>query len=1164
MGKILGLDMGSASIGWAVIDVDDNSGNINALGSRIISLLPDDVREFTSGNTITKNAERTTKRTQRKGYDRYQLRRKNLTNFLRKYDMLPGEELIKLPQAELWGLRARAVSEPISECELGRVLYHLNQKRGYKSAKDDVQDSKQRDYVKAVMGRYAKIGELGVTVGQYFYQKLSAENSYRTKEQVFPRKAYLEEFDAIVETQRVHHPTILTKERIEFLRNEIIYYQRPLKSCKHLVSLCEFEKRTYIDAHGRKVGSGPKVAPRSSPLAQICKIWESVNNVVIKNRKGEELYITREQRQAMFAHLSENERLTMTDLYSILGIAKSDGWWGGKSVGAKSMGNTTKSALLSAIGDDYADLLRFNLKINETVDIATGEIRYMVSDEFQNEPLYRLWHIVYSIEEREELAAALEKQFGITEPTIVDNLFVLDFVKAGYSNKSAKSIRRIIPYLQDGLMYSKACEAAGFRHSESLTNEENATRELKNRLKLLQKNELRQPIVETILNQMINVVNALMDKYGPFDEIRVELARELKQSREERYKTTTDIAAAERKNGEIATRISDDYGLTPTKSRVQKYKMWQEAEHKCFYCGTSVGVVEFLRGFDVEVEHILPKSLFFDDSFSNKVCSCRSCNKEKNNRTAYDYMRSKSDDVFNSYLERIERYYKEHKIGKSKYERLLTAGDKIPTDFIDRQLRESQYIARKSREILSDVCRNVTSTSGSVTAFVRRTWGWDKVLHDLNFERYKAVGLIQTKECQHQGNHSTEGSIVDWNKREDHRHHAIDALVIACTTQGIIQRLNNLSTLKDEQFKPFASQDGFFKERQTQLERYLLSLPHFSYAEVCRAAEVILVSFKAGKKAATFGKRYVHRGGKRILMQSNVVVPRGALSEESVYGQITRYAKNRKGETITRKEYVIKYPIVSLKAKNVDDIVDKGVREAVRARLAAHNFKEKEAFKDIANNPIYLDPEHKRLPLRSVRCFTGLSAVVAVKYNEQGEAIGFVKPANNHHIAIYVDRDGKRIERVVTFWNAVERYKYGVPTIITRPSLAWDAVADRNLPTDFLENLPDPSWRLELSMQQNEMFVLGLSDEAFDEAIQAKDYKTLSKYLYRVQRLATKNYYFRLHIETKVDDKYSGVKNEMLSKSVGKLKVVSSLDGLSNLNPKKVKISLLGEIVESR
>ncbi|MFI3269181.1 MAG: type II CRISPR RNA-guided endonuclease Cas9 [Rikenellaceae bacterium] len=1146
MKKVLGLDLGSASIGWAVISEDnDLMPSIVAMGSRIIPMSTEDANEFTQGQAISKNAKRTTTRTQRKGYDRYQLRRSSLTSFLRERDMSPTEELIKLHKIELWNLRAKAVLEQLSLAEIGRVLYHINQKRGYKSARDDDDsDKQQREYVKAVMERHSRIAEEGLTIGQFFYRALCADKDFRTKEQVFPRAAYIEEFDKIIDCQRVYYPEVFSDKSVDRLRNEIIYYQRKLRSCKHLVSICEFEKRAYLNKHsGEVVYDGPKVAPRSSPIAQVCKIWESVNNVTLTKRNTP-FVVTLSQRREMFEHLDNNERLTISDLYRILDIKKSDGWWGGKAIGKGLQGNTTKLAIQKALGDDYEDLLRFNLRREDSkyYNSETGEVIQIVSDEFQNEPLYRLWHLLYSIKDRGELAAALEKQFGIVDSEVVDNLFKIDFVKQGYANKSAKAMRRILPYLECGVCYSDACLEAGFRHSESLSIEENASRELLSQLKPIQKGELKQPIVEKILNQMINVVNALMVKYGAFDEIRVELARELKQSREERNETNKAIGKAERLNKTIAERIME-YDLTPTRSRIHKYKMYEEAGGNCFYCGRTLSLAQFLKGYNVEVEHIIPRSLFFDDGLSNKVCSCSSCNKEKNNRTAYDYMKTKSEGEFTEYLERIDRLFKEHKIGRTKRDRLLTAGDKIPTDFIDRQLRESQYIARKSREILFQVCRSVTATSGSVTDRLRSLWGWDRVLHNLNFERYKIAGLTEIKHREHKGKSWDEEVIREWSKRLDHRHHAIDALVIACTKQGYIQHINNMSELKDVNFKGDEHQGEEYQGRLSRLERYLIAQPHPSTADVESAASAILVSFKAGKKVATLGKRYIHKGGERCLAQSGIVVPRGALHEESVYGVITTPVKNKSGEIVEDKQVVIKYPITSIVRKDLDYIVDKRIREIIEERFSSHQGAEKDVWKDLNANPILFN----NAPIKSVRCRTGALTPAFAKTSR-----GYVKMGNNHHVAIYTGSDGKRIEQCVTFWSAIERRKNNIPIIIENPDDVWSNLTD-GLSEEFLSTLPDPTWQFEVSLQQNEMFILGLETEAVEEAIRMNDYALLNKYLYRVQSISPSDYWFRLHIETVNDKTKEG-------KLANKFYRFKSVKGFFEQHPQKVYINLLGEI----
>ena len=442
-------------------------------------------------------------------------------------------------------------------------------------------------------------------------------------------------------------------------------------------------------------------------------------------------------------------------------------------------------------------------------------------------------------------------------------------------------------------------------------------RELCEKLKPIPKGELRQPVVEKILNQLVNLVNALLSEYGQFDEIRVELARELKQNREERKSATESINKNQKINEEIASRIKAEYALIPTRSRIQKYRMWEETGHICMYCGNPVNVKEFLLGSGVEVEHIIPRSVIFDDSFSNKVCACRKCNKDKGNLTAYDFMKTKTDGDFDAYLERVNKLSDDKRISKTKRANLLTPAAELKSDFIERQLRESQYIAKKAKEMLQSICMNVYSTSGTITDFLRHLWGWDNVLHTLNFEKYREAGLTEMIEQEVNGKKIEVERIADWSKRMDHRHHAIDALTIACTKQGYIQRINNLNSLKETSFTSFKDEEQGEQTRQrlTRLERYIKMQPHFSTDEVMKAVENIAVSFKGGKRAASVGKRYIFKNGKRICVQKGVIIPRGALSEESVYGRICN------SET-GKREIVIKYKLGQLSLNDVSSIVD--------------------------------------------------------------------------------------------------------------------------------------------------------------------------------------------------------------------------------------------------
>ncbi|HPP90976.1 type II CRISPR RNA-guided endonuclease Cas9 [Tenuifilum sp.] len=1236
MKRILGLDLGSASIGWALISESEINGNVNreilGLGCRIIPYEGTEGKDFEKGTGESRNSIRTKMRTVRKGYDRYQLRRKYLVQELIKHNMYPTDELKGLPKMQLWELRSKAVSEKVSLPELGRILLWLNQKRGYKSSRSDSNlDKKDTEYVAKVKSRHQLIKEQNLTIGQYFYQQLKNDPFFRVKENVFPREAYIEEFDSICNEQKKHYPDILTDELISKIRDEIIYYQRPLKSQKGLVSVCEFEGFWRKGNDGKEYFVGPKVAPKSSPLFQLAKIWENINNIRIENKQGNNVEITLEQKKALFEHLDNNEKLTPTDIIRILGLKKNECFFN-KQLAKGINGNTTKCAILNCFDDvsKYAHLLKFDVEVIETgkqtylYDNSTGEvinektIKY-IHPKIEKEPLYVLWHTIYSISDQDECSRVLQAKFNI-EKEIADKLSGIDFTKQGFGNKSAKTLRKILPYLMEGDGYSEAMCYAGYNHSNSLTKDENLKRELLDKLKPIPKNSLRQPIVEKILNQMVNVVNAIIDKYGKPDEIRVELARELKQSKDERNETYLNITKRERENEQIAKKLQE-FGLRATRNNILKWRLYEEMDNEdkklnaiCIYCGQPISLVEAIKGTDVDIEHIIPKSKLFDDSQSNKTLAHRHCNSGKGDMTAYDFMKSKPTEVFNAYIERVSKLYANKVISKAKRDKLLMTESKIPENFIDRQLRESQYIAKKAREVLLSISHNVWTTSGSVTAELRRLWGWDDVTMNLQFNKYKELGLTSFVEweSEHGKNKHRKEVITGWSKRDDHRHHAVDALVIACTKQGYIQRFNTLNSSKTKQdlIADVEKKSLEFKEKLSLLEKYIISEQPFTVKEVEEKVAEILVSFKAGKKVAVIGKRKVGKKGNKKVVQTGIIIPRGALHEESVYGKVKtverkpiKYAfenphlivlpkiKKLVEERLSKHEnvkdaiaslkkeplyidknkqvlleyascfssdYVIKYP-VDINFNKVDKVVDGRIKQILQARLNKFNGKPKEAFKDIQRGDKVIkwyEDEGLPIPIKTVRCYTGLSAVVPVKKDENGNNIGYVKPGNNHHIAIYTDSEGNKHEHVCTFWHAVERKKFGFPVIIKNTNEVWDKIQEKpdgTYPEEFLEKLPSPNLTLELSMQQNEMFVLGMTPEEFSDCIVKNDFKAISNKLYRVQKLAEKNYVFRHHLETQLIDDDN-------SKRSKRYYLIQSLGALFNLNPVKVKIDYIGNI----
>ena len=1183
---VLGLDLGVGSIGWCLIalDAQGDPAEILGMGSRVVPLNnATDAADFSVGKAFTANQERTARRTMRRGFARYQLRRYRLRRELEKVGMLPDAALIQLPLLELWELRERAATagERLTLPELGRVLCHINQKRGYRHVKSDAaaivgdEGEKKKDsnsaYLAGIRANDAKLQDEHKTVGQYFAEQLRQSQSesptggisYRIKDQIFSRQRYIDEYDQIMAAQRVHYPDILTDAFIRMLRDEVIFMQRPLKSCKHLVSLCEFEKQEKVmrvqqdDGKGgrqlveRKVKFGPKVAPKSSPLFQLCRIYEAVNNIRLTRPDGSPRDITPEERAKIVAHLQSSAALSFAALKKLLKEKALIADQLTSKSGLK--GNSTRVTLAAALQPypQYHHLLDMELETRmmtvQLTDEETGEVTErevaVVTDSYVRQPLYRLWHILYSIEERDAMRRALITQLGMKEEDLdgglLDQLYRLDFVKPGYGNKSAKFICKLLPQLQQGLGYSEACAAVGYRHSNSPTSEEITERTLLEKIPLLQRNELRQPLVEKILNQMINLVNALKAEYG-IDEVRVELARELKMSREERERMAEGNRRREKENKAIAEKIRE-CGLFPTKSRIRKYMLWEEAGEKCLYCGQILTLSQCLNGDDMEVEHIIPKSVLYDDSYGNKTCACRRCNKEEGNRTALEYIRAKGWEA--EYMERINVLLDKKAISYSKHQRLHWLKEDIPSDFLERQLRLTQYISRQAMAILQQGIRRVSASEGGVTARLRSLWGYDDILHTLNLDRYDSMG--ETERVSREGEATEKLRIKDWSKRKDHRHHAIDALVVASTRQGYIQRLNRVSSESEREAMSgeIEAQKATKTDKLSLLERWLTQRPHLSVRAVSDKAAEILISYRPGKRVVTRGRNIYLRHGKKCV-QSGLLVPRGPLSKETVYGQITV-----KGE----QQIVCKYDLHSLKAKDVDYVVDLALRKRLKELLAQHGGKEKEAFA----GDVYMDEAGTQGPIRSVRCFTGLDRdkMKAVKYDEQGDAVGFVSPRNNHHLAVYRTPKGKLVESIVTFWDAVDRARYGIPLVITHPREVMEQVLQRgDVPESVLSLLPPSDWVFVDSLQQDEMVIIGLSDEELQRALEAQDYRKLSERLYRVQKMSSKDYYFRYHLETSVaDDKNS-------SGGIPKFYRVTGLKTYEEKNIRKVRVDLLGRI----
>jgi CRISPR-associated endonuclease Csn1 len=986
MKKVLGLDLGTASIGWAFIFESENNGQskILGMGSRIIPLTTAENDEFTKGNAQSTNAGRRIKRGMRRNLQRYKLRKQDLIEMLQKYGLMPDATLFTLDALALYGLRNNAVDSQITLQEFGRLLFMLNQKRGYKSNRkanneeenrtlsnsgeedelienDDVsKKTKKRGYLDLIADREAIIAKENITVGQYFYQQLvKASQSnlpFRVKENIFMRKSYINEFEKIWDCQQKFYPTILTNELRELIRDTVIYYQRSLKSQKALVSECRFEKYH-------------KVAPKSSPLFQVFKIWQEINNLEIisyKGIKGEETDSRFDQRgkreldlqekQLLFTELSKCEKMTKREMLKLFYKIGVDNY----SVNLEKdiEGNRTMASfikLFTKLGIERPNLLQYNYNGSEIVDQTTGKVIMGVLPDSEHEPLYQIWHLLYSVEDPETVVKRLIEKFQFSEDQ-AKALSKLNFHKSGYGNLSTRAIRKILPFLQLGLKYSEACFRAGYNHSASKTKEENLQRKLVDKLQLLEKGALRNPVVEKILNHTINLVNDIFEhpEYGKPDEIRVELARELRRSADERKKDFKRNNETKAYHDKIEKELHSHGFTRVSRNDIERYKLWQEfGEISPYEPQKSIGLAELFNG-SYDIEHIIPKSRIFDDSFQNKTICPRSMNSgstgAKNQMTAFDYMKSRGQDEFNAYVEFVTKAYRERNISKAKFNRLMMSSESeefknFTEDFISRQLNETRYIASEIKKLLTRVCHNVNSTSGAITDYQRHIWGYDLITQRLNWEKFDSAGKTRIEKDK---NENTLYLIDGWSKRDDHRHHAIDALVIASTKQSTIQRLNRLNQIVEAK-NGQSKQDALKETDLLGVEEYVKKVCPFTEQDVLDSVSKILVSFKAGKRVAIINKNSYKHSKKTKATQISLT-PRGQLSEATVYGKIQ----------------LKDYKIVTLDSKfeKVDYIADAAVKALVKKRLFENENDPSKAFKKLKENPILNDKQESIISVK--------------------------------------------------------------------------------------------------------------------------------------------------------------------------------------------------------
>lgn len=783
----LGLDLGATSIGWSVINSD--SCKVIDTGVRIF----DDGRD---GKKVALCVARRKKRGARRRNKRRKMRMKTLINHLVKIGLLPEdeverkalkdlnpyknstsgdpEEMDKIKKSILmaiYALRAKALDKKLGLYELGRIFLQLAKRRGFRSNRKDSKED--NSFFTESNERLMEEMKGCRTYGEYLYKKRlkelisfsknppqirlkkafsdnSNENESESKKLkrgvLFPfRKDYENEFDAIWDKQKEFYPDILTDENKRKIRDDI-FFQRPLKEQE--VGYCSLEPEE-------------KRIPKAHPLFQKYRILKEVNNIRIWSPDGKEVALNEEQRNKLISILnSANEKVTITRLKEEKEFENVQ--FSNKCDKDSLPMNTTECAIrtksdkLQSFWEkldekDKDEVISFLVRPSEYIDVKSID------------------------EEDNEIIKYLEKKYTL-DKKVAEELIRVNF-EDGYANLSKTAIRNI---LEKGDVDSKACAKAGYNYPGSSCEHRDklpyygeilpeyclgAKNNPKNDIERFGK--ISNATVHIALNQVRLLVNELIDKYGKPSDIVIEYARDLPASKKKRKEIETRQKRNREENARIRKEIKRITGNEdPSKEDIDKYKIWKSMhtspkKRVCPYTGRNISEDDLFSS-EFEVDHILPFSRTFDDSLNNKVICFWEANRDKGNRTPYEFWGD--TDEWKDILKRIKSLNKERswRFAKNAIERFE---EKNPP--VARLINDTRYMTKVLQQYLLPVVseegkKSVQAVPGQLTSIVRKAWGLNEYKDKENKDKY----------------------------RSEHYHHAMDAIVIALLTREQIENIN--------------------------------------------------------------------------------------------------------------------------------------------------------------------------------------------------------------------------------------------------------------------------------------------------------------------------------------------------------------------------------------
>ncbi len=956
--RILGLDLGTNSLGWALIETDAGGVPKRILDAGV-RIFPAGVEgNLAAGKDEPKNLARRQKRLTRRQILRRQRRRRavmrhlqaggrlpsdvppksdEIDRFIRELDVrlaaaaaIPAERRSLLPYL----LRQQALDRELSGEELARVLYHLGQRRGFRSNRKDVPkpDEKPGEVTAGIDSLAGLIRESGArTIGEWFASIDPREVALRRL--WTSRAMYEAEFDLIRARQAPAHPALPPSwwDRLK----KTLFDQRPLRSQSGLVGRCSLEperRRTAL----------------ALPLAQRFRILQTVNHMrIVEDTESRPL--DPEQRAGLLAALESAENLTIAQARKAVGLGRSDALLSVQLGDEKKLpGNRTLMGIAKAVGAAWASMSEHDRQ--------------------------RLLNDLLSFEDEPALIARLQRAYGLSAEVAAATAKVR--LEPGYARHSDRALRRLVPLMEKGHSYAEARKAAypeSFRGGDAIDSLPplRASQKLR-RPAAPGMEDLRNPVVERSLTELRKVVNAIVRTHGKPERIHIELARDLKNPR----KVRQAITKAMRKRGderEVAADALKRLGCTPNRDLIERLllahecsdiedlaRLAWESTFRCPYTGKQFSMRDLIDG-RVNVEHIIPFSRSLDDSFANKtLCDPDFNQRRKGNRTPFECL-SSSPDEYEQVLERVRHFRGE---SRSKKFRLFSISD-IDEAFKQRQLQDTRYASRLAADYLRlygpEGASRVVTLGGSVTAHLRRQWGLNGVI-----------------------------SGTSEKDRTDHRHHAIDAVVIASCTRSIIKRLSDA-----------AARAEMLPGRDLLVD---FKPPWVGMAETVKERmNSVVVS---------------HRANRTV---------NGGLHDETNYGPPSR---RREAGTEGPHGHVRK-AVAGLKPGEIDRIVDPAVRAAVVAWIQAHGAGALSKIDPAKPDqfPFMLAKDGRRIPIKRVRIRASVSTVAI----GQGDRKRYVAPNSNHHMAVF-EVPGRKGEpawkgRICTRLEAMRRAAAKVPVV---------------------------------------------------------------------------------------------------------------------------------------